>query len=225
MIRKFVTVGLLSTVLLAGPVLIGSGQGGGAALAQTAAPDAPATTAAEPAAIVDMELGAKEAPVTVIEYASFTCPHCAHFSETVFKDLKKNYIDTGKIRYVYREVYFDRYGLWASMMARCGGGDRFFGMADVIYSSQKEWLKGDDPATIVSNLRKIGRTAGLSDAQLDTCMSDAATAQGLVNWYEQNAARDNIKATPSFIINGAPYSNMSYEDFAKAIDEKSVSKN
>ena len=80
-----------------------------------------ATDTAAPA-LTYMAIGPADAKVTIVEYASFTCPHCAAFHTNVFKDLKKDYIDTGKVRFEFREVYFDRYGLWASMMARCGGG-------------------------------------------------------------------------------------------------------
>ena len=86
-----------------------------------------------------MTLGAEDAPVEVIEYASFTCPHCANFHETVFDQLKANYIDTGKVKFTYREVYFDKYGMWASLIARCGDDpDRFFGITDMLYSTQDE---------------------------------------------------------------------------------------
>ena len=74
--------------------------------------------------IVEMVQGAEDAPVEIIEYASYTCPHCANFHQGAYKQLKKDFIDTGKVKFIYREVYFDRYGLWASMVARCGGPAR-----------------------------------------------------------------------------------------------------
>ena len=74
--------------------------------------------------VVEMALGAEDAPVTVIEYASFTCPHCRNFHQNTFKQVKENYVDTGKVRFIYREVYFDRFGLWAGMVARCGGPEK-----------------------------------------------------------------------------------------------------
>ena len=98
--------------------------------------------------------------MTVVEYASFTCPHCATFHNDTFKKLKADYIDSGKVKFIYREVYFDRYGLWASMVARCGGQEKFFGIADLIYKSQSEWTRAGEPAAIVDELRKIGRLAG-----------------------------------------------------------------
>jgi protein-disulfide isomerase len=171
--------------------------------------------------VTEMRLGNADAPVTVVEYASFTCPHCQHFHETVFGQLKANYIDTGKINFIYREVYFDRFGLWAGMVARCGDGQRYFGIADMIYDKQSEWIAGgDDPAKVAANLRTIGKTAGLSDEQLDACMADSAMAQAMVAVYQENAERDEVTSTPSFRINGGEFSNMSYEDFAKVLDSK-----
>lgn len=169
--------------------------------------------------VEEMQLGNPDADVTVVEYASFTCPHCRTFHDTVFDELKENYIDTGKINFVYREVYFDRYGLWAAMVARCGGADRYFGIADLIYEQQEEWVQGE-PAEIVANLRRIGKTAGLDDDQLDTCLGDAEKAQALVETYQANAEADEITSTPSFVIDGTKYSNMSYDEFSSILDEK-----
>ncbi|SMR82465.1 Protein-disulfide isomerase [Aliiroseovarius halocynthiae] len=174
--------------------------------------------AVEPAA--DMILGDKDAPITVIEYASFTCPHCANFHEDTFKKLKQNYIDTGKIQFIHREVYFDQFGLWAGMIARCGGDTRYFGLIDLIYGGQKDWIADGSPSTIVANLKKLGRTAGMTDEQLDACLQDEASAQSLVAAYQQNAGADEITGTPSFIIDGTKYSNMNYSDFAAILDEK-----
>ncbi len=203
---------LLTTATAA---LVSSSLGLTAALAQdTAAADQDAGVQ-----ITEMVLGNPDATVEVIEYASFTCPHCANFHANQFKEIKKNYIDTGKIKFVYREIYFDRFGLWASMIARCGGEMRYFGIADMIYEKQREWTAGGDPVVIADNLRNIGKVAGLSDADLDACMQDGEKAQALVSWFEENSTRDEIASTPSFMINGEKYSNMSYEDFASLLDK------
>ena len=170
--------------------------------------------------IADMVMGSADAPVEIIEYASFTCPHCASFHADTFKKLKADYIDTGKVRFVYREVYFDRFGLWASMIARCGGEMRFFGMAELIYEKQREWTASGDPAIIIEDLRKLAKTAGLTDDMLDECMNDADMAQSLVGWYQANAEGDDISSTPSFLIDGQKYSNMAYAEFQKIIDDK-----
>jgi protein-disulfide isomerase len=168
--------------------------------------------------IVEMTQGADDAPVTIIEYASFTCPHCAKFHAGPLKQIKKEYVDTGKVKLIYRDVYFDRYGLWASMIARCDGPDKFFGIADLIYASQSTWSRAGDASSIVDELRKIGRVAGVDDAKLETCLQDGTKAQTLVTWYQANAEEHGIESTPSFIINGEAYSNRSYEDFKAIID-------
>ncbi len=202
--------------------------GDAAAPAETAAPaadaaadDATADTAAsaDPAAIPDMVLGNADAPVTVIEYASFTCPHCAAFHADQFQQLKADYIDTGKVRFVYREVYFDRFGLWASMIARCGGEQRFFGISDLLYDGQRDWIGEGDPATIAENLRRIGRTAGLDDTTLDACLADNAQAEALVAWFQENAEADAIDSTPTFVIDGTKHSNMSFDEMSAILDE------
>lgn len=169
--------------------------------------------------IVDMSMGNADAPVTVIEYASYTCPHCARFHEGTFKELKADYIDTGKINFVYREVYFDRYGLWASMIARCAGTpEAFFGMSDLIYAKQSDWSRAGDPAAIVGELRKIGLLAGLDNETMEACLQDADKAQTLVAWYQQNATADGIESTPSFVINGTKYTNMSFQEMSDLIN-------
>lgn len=168
--------------------------------------------------VIEMVQGSEDAPITMIEYASFTCPHCAAFHQGAYQDIKKNYIDTGKVKLIYREVYFDKYGLWGSMVARCGGPEKFFGIADLIYKGQSEWTKKDGPAEIVGELRKMGRLAGISEEQLDTCLKDAENAQTLVAWFQKNAEADDVQGTPSFIINGEKVANQPYADFAALFD-------
>jgi protein-disulfide isomerase len=187
-----------------------------AANAQTdAATDGAEAPAVE---IKDMVLGQEDAPVTLIEYASYTCPHCATFHANVFKDLKRDYIDTGKVRLVYREVYFDRYGLWAAMIARCGGDMRYFGIQEMLYAQQSEWTASDDPNVVVNNLKTIGKTAGMDDATLDACLQDGAKAQAMVEHYEKVMAEFDVKGTPTLVINGTLHSNMSYADLRTLLD-------
>lgn len=178
------------------------------------------TASTDPSSIMDMVQGSADAPVEIVEYASFTCPHCANFHANVYPQLKADYIDTGKVRFVYREVYFDRFGLWASIIARCGGEMRFFGIADLIYEKQRAWTASGDPATIVNELRKLAKTAGLTDEMLDECLNDEKNAQNLVSWYQANAERDDVRSTPSFLIDGEKYANMTYDEFKTVLDEK-----
>lgn len=168
--------------------------------------------------ITEMVLGAEDAPVTMIEYASYTCPHCANFHNGAFKQLKEEYIDTGKMKLIYREVYFDRYGLWASMIARCGGPEKFFGISDLIYKGQADWTRAGGASEIIDALRKIGGLAGLEKDTLEACLQDGAKAQTLAAWYQENATADGIQSTPSFILNGTKVENQSYEKFKALID-------
>ena len=189
-------------------------------VSQIDVPDAPVKVADDLPEVSEMSLGNPDAAVTVIEYASFTCPHCRTFHETVFDQLKANYIETGKIRFIYREVYFDKFGLWAGLVARCGGPVRYFGITDLIYETQPEWLASRNDAGIAQDLRKLGLTAGLGADELDACLTDGQMAQAMVAAYQQNASADEVTSTPSFIINGQKYSNMSYADFSAILDEK-----
>lgn len=137
MTRVFVIFGAVAALVIGAKFFVG--QPGPAATDLLVSP-ANAQEAAEvdTSTIVEMVLGAEDAPITMIEYASYTCPHCAAFHQGTYQEIKKNYIDTGKVKLVYREVYFDRYGLWASMVARCGGEDKFFGITDLIFKGQSE---------------------------------------------------------------------------------------
>lgn len=173
---------------------------------------------AAPAEIKDFTLGSPDAPVKITEYASFTCSHCANFHETTFKPLKAEYIDTGKVEFTLREVYFDRYGLWAAMMARCGGDMRYFGIADILFETQQEWAGSEDPAVVVENIKKIGRTAGMDDATLDACMKDGAMAEAMVARFEENMKADGVEGTPTLFINGAKHSNMDFPALKAIID-------
>ena len=189
-----------------------------AAFALTVAPFMATAQDATLVAVQDFAIGPEDAKVKMIEYASFTCPHCADFHSNVFKQLKADYIDTGKLRFEYREVYFDRYGLWAAMMARCGGAPRYFGITDILFSTQREWAASDDPNVVVENLKKIGRTAGLEAATLDACMTDGPTAEALVAHFETNFKADGIEGTPTLLINGTKHANMSYADLKVILD-------
>ena len=182
----------------------------GAAVAQQAEVDT--------STITEMVQGAEDAPVTIVEYASYTCPHCATFHAGPYKQLKKDYIETGKVKFIYREVFFDRYGLWASMIARCGGPDKFFGITDLIFAGQSDWTRAGDASSIVDELRKIGRLAGIEGDTLEACLQDGTKAQTLVAWYQEHAEADGVEATPSFIVNGKKVSNQSYADFSAIID-------
>lgn len=168
--------------------------------------------------VVEIVEGNPEAAVTIMEFSSFTCPHCARYNQTVYPQIREAYIETGLIQYIKREVYFDAYGLWASLVARCGGVMSYSGIANIIYAEQQEWARGEDANAVAENLRRIGRRAGLDDEQLNACLTDREMAVALMETYRQGAVEHGIQATPSFVINGETYSNMSFEEFQGIID-------
>jgi protein-disulfide isomerase len=167
--------------------------------------------------VVDMALGDPGAPVTIVEYSSFTCPHCATFNQGVFRQIMENYVETGEVQYIKREVYFDAYGLWAALVARCGGPERYHGVVEMLYQNQREWAGSSDGAVVADNLRRIGRRAGMDNEQLDTCLADRDKATALMEVYRANAEEYGIRSTPSFVINGTTFGNMSFADFEAAI--------
>ncbi len=187
------------------------------AMAQEAAPAE--QTQAE--ILPDISLGAEDAPLTFVEYASFTCGHCANFHNDNFAKLKAEYVDTGKIRFTQRDVYFDQIGLWAGVLARCGGDDKYYAVTDMLFNEQKKWLQsGASGEEIAANLRKIGLKAGMTEDQMTACWNDTAKVEQLIATFQQNASADRIEATPTFVIGGEKVANQPWADLKKVIDDK-----
>lgn len=186
-----------------------------------------AAQTAEAPATPNLGIGDPAAKVQMLEFLSFTCPHCEHFHRDVYPKLKADYIDTGKLRLEYNEVYFDQLGLLAAMLARCGGEMRYMGITDMLYDKQPDWAHAETLDAAVEGLKTIGRAAGMDDAAMDVCLRDQAMAEALVGNYQKNIAThwpdDSFGGTPSFIINGTQYSNMDYEEL-KAIIEAELAK-
>ena len=176
--------------------------------------EAHATGMAPDAAVT---LGSEDAPVTLIEYASFTCPHCANFHQNILPGIKADYVDTGRVRFEYREVFFDRYGLWAAMIARCGGEARYMPIADMIYARQREWASGE-PAEVAENLMRIGMSAGLSREDVEACLQDAEQAQGMVELWEARREEDGVNSTPNLVIGGENLGALPEADLRAALD-------
>lgn len=177
---------------------------------------------AQEVAVQNFGIGEPEAKVKIFEYLSFTCPHCARFHADVYPLLKADYIDTGKVRLDYHEVYFDQLGLLGAMLARCGGELRYMGITDMLFDKQQEWAGAGDMNAAVEQLKKIGRAAGMEDATVDACLRDQAQAEALVANYqtniETNYPGDTFGGTPSFIINGTKHLNMSYDELKAILD-------
>ncbi|MBV0892449.1 DsbA family protein [Paracoccus sp. Z118] len=192
-----------------------------AAAAPSIAQTAPAETpAGEVQTLPDVVLGDESAPVTVIEYASFTCSHCANFHEESFPLLKSEYIDTGKVKFIQRDVYFDQVGLWAGVLAHCGDNAKYYPISGMLFDQQSEWLKAESGDQLAANLRKIGATAGFSNEQMDACWADQERVEQLVATFQQNAGGDDIQGTPTFIIGGEKVQNLPWPQLQAKIDEK-----
>ena len=187
----------------------------GLANAQSAQ-NATAAEVAKPVSLPDMALGPKDAPVTITEYASMTCPHCARFAEEVFPKIKAAYIDTNKIRYVFREFPLDIKAAAGSMLARCiakDDGSKYFAVIDMLFKQQDEWI----PKTS-ETLKLIGKQAGLSGQQVDACLKDQALLDKIA--ADQKYANEVLKvnSTPTFFINGEKVTGeTSFEEFEKKI--------
>ena len=175
--------------------------------------------------VLEMILGDADAPVTMYEYASFTCPHCARFHATVYPSLKRDYIDTGKVRLIYREVYFDKLGIWGGLIARCAGPEKYFGIVDLLYRRNEEWVRAGSAGATAQVLQQIGRVAGLNDEEITACLKDTAKAEAMVAVFQKNAKEHGISGTPSFIINDEPQANVSYPELKEVLDAAIASAN
>ena len=166
-------------------------------------------------AVGDMELGAKDAPVTIIEYASMTCSHCANFHMGPFRELKAKYIDTGKVRMIFREFPFDPVALQASMLARCVGAKRYFGMLNVLFKSQAKWANSSEPQQA---LAKIARLGGFTEARFKACMTNQDLADMILESRLNGSKKFGVDSTPSFIVNGVKTSgNMTATEWDKLL--------
>ena len=148
----------------------------------------------------DMVLGAPSAPITMIEYSSFTCPHCASFHIETLPDIKKNFIAPGKVRLVYRHFPFDQPALMAAALAECNGDDRlFFNFLNALFDSQDSWARAADPIAALTN---IGRLGGLKPDAIAACFNDRALLDRILSSRVEGAKLFGIDSTPTFIVNG-----------------------
>jgi protein-disulfide isomerase len=152
-----------------------------------------------PSEIGEMALGSETAKVTIIEYASASCPHCAAFHNDVFETLKKDYIDTGKVRFVLREFPHNNEGMAAFMIARCAPKDRYFPLIGVIFKTQQEWLQSPR-----DGLFKIAQQEGFTEKSFEECLKNEAVAKGILA-VRSKGETFGVNGIPSFFINGELY--------------------
>ncbi len=162
----------------------------------------PASEIAPKIAMGDMMQGNPESPVTVIEFASMTCSHCAGFHKHVYPRLKENYIDTGKINFVFREFPLDAYALEASIMARCAGKDRYFEVVHEVFVRQEEWILASSPSKIRSRLRAIGEDLGITASMYETCQENEALQKRIAAKAAEGRTRYDVSGTPAIVVNG-----------------------
>ena len=168
---------------------------------------------------LDMVKGNSDAKVTIVEYASFTCPHCATFHKEIFPQLREQYIDTGKVKFIYREVYFDAPGLWGGLLARCVSPKKYFGVVDLLYKKQSKWASGSTEKEILNELFSIGRQIGMEDEQINKCMQNKEKSLKMIDAYLENSKIDKISSTPSLVINGKLLKPNNFDDLAAEIDK------
>ena len=164
----------------------------------------------------EMVVGAADAPVTIIEYSSLTCPHCATFHGETLPLIKANYIDAGKARLVFRDFPFDRQALLAAALARCAGEARFFGFVDVLFRTQKTWARAADPEAALGRIARLG---GLKEDEITACLADQTLLDSIMQSRLKGSQEFEIKSTPTFIINGEKVVGAQpYEQFEEIIE-------
>jgi len=186
-------------------VLEGAAVGSAALFAASLLPSAafaqnvPAAELMKPGALPDIWQGDEKAPVTIIEYASATCSHCAHFHETTYKELKTKYIDTGKVRFTMREFPFDPLAQAGFMLARCSGDDKRDAVVGLLLAQQKNWAMSDKP---LQGLMTLMRQTGMSQETFESCLKDQALYDNIGKVRDQGAEKFTVNSTPTFFING-----------------------
>jgi len=176
-----------------------------------------ASDVAKPVSLPDMALGPANAPVTITEYASMTCPHCAAFNETVFPKIKSEYIDTGKVRYVFREFPLDIKAAAGSMLSRCIAKDdagKYFAVTDMLFKQQNDWVMKNTTET----LTRIGKQAGLSQQAVEDCLKDQALLDKIAADQKYASEVLKVNSTPTFFLNGEMIrGETSFAEFDKRI--------
>jgi protein-disulfide isomerase len=166
----------------------------------------------------DMVMGLATAPVTIIEYASLTCPHCAAFATAALPDIKTQYVDKGLVKFVYRDFPLDRMALQASKLARCSGPERYFAFIDVLFRQQATWTRGNDANQIMDNLRRLARLGGMSDTAVDACLRDTAIENAILEQRMKGERDDKVSSTPTIIINGRKYAgDLNFAEIEKTL--------
>jgi protein-disulfide isomerase len=168
-----------------------------------------------PPSLGDMSVGKADAPVTIVEYASMTCPHCANFHETTYPELKKRYIDTGKVRFVFREFPLDPLAAGAAMLARCAGKDKYFPLIETLFHQQRQWAVQKPLPPLLALVKQ----AGFTEQSFNACLSDQKMLNAINAERTRASEKFGVNSTPTLFINGKVHKGgASIEDLAKIID-------
>jgi protein-disulfide isomerase len=168
----------------------------------------------QPGPLGEQVLGDDKAPVTIIEYASMTCPHCAHFALTTFPQIKEKYVDTGKVRFILREFPFDPIAAGAFMLARCAGKDKFFAVVDLLFRTQTTWAIDKPLAPMLATVKQ----AGFTEDSFKACLANQKVLDGIEWVRNRGADKFKVQSTPTFFINGQmTVGALSFEEMEKLI--------
>jgi len=168
-----------------------------------------------PPPLGDRSLGKDDAPVTIVEYASMTCPHCAQFHETTYPELKKRYIDTGKVRFIFREFPLDPLAAGASMLARCADKEQYFPLIETLFHQQRQWAV-EKP---IPPLMALAKQAGFSEQKFNACLSDQKMLDAMQVEQKRASEKFGVTSTPTLFVNGRILKGgMTIDDLAKVID-------
>ena len=170
----------------------------------------------KPGSLPDLILGNAQAPITVVEYASMTCGHCANFHNKVFPALKEKYVDTGKVRFIMREFPLDNLAAAASMLSRCAGEGKTFPLISVLFAKQDEWafVKGDPRPELL----KFAKQAGFTQESFENCLKDQKLLDDITAVRTRGSETFGVSSTPTFFVNGKKLNGIALEDFEKAFD-------
>jgi protein-disulfide isomerase len=163
----------------------------------------------------DVVLGSEKAPVTIIEYASMTCPHCAHFSATTFPELQKRYIDTGKVRFIFREFPLDALAAAGFMLARCAGKDKFMPIVETLFAKQADWVVREP----IEPLKSIAKQFGFTEESFNQCLANQKVLNAIEEVRDRAVKKLGVNSTPTFFVNGKKLvGDVTMEQMAKEIE-------
>ena len=168
---------------------------------------------------LEVVMGAEDAPVTVIEYMSLTCPHCANFHTDVLPDIMKTYVDTGKVRIIFRDYPLDGVALQAAVVTHCmaeAGPKRYYGFVQMLFQQQGRWARDADP---IAQVGKLARLGGMNQESFESCLAQEDIITSVLRSRQQGETEFDIQSTPSFVINGRVMpGGMSFQEFSRVVD-------